>query len=192
MSTPPRERLSAEQFEAFLQQAANDERRFELHHGEIVEKRPTETHAMIAATIVFLLKLWTRERGQGRVLVEAHYRFSQDQEAGNIRVPDVSLRLDPQEPSVKRGFIQGAPDLAVEIQSPSQSVARMRDKAVDYLAHGVRMVWLVYPDQGLLDVYERREGQSEPHITIVLPDDTIPGGELLPGFSVTAAELFAE
>lgn len=68
-------------------------------------------------------------------------------------------------------------------KSPGNTYAELREKARYYLAHGSRMVWLVYP--------EKRE--IEVHTTEVIPlqaTDTLTGGEVLPGFSAPVADIF--
>ncbi len=78
------------------------------------------------------------------------------------------------------------PDLAVEVQSPDQSDKFMVDKAAYYLANGVRMVWLIYPEKRLVEVLT-------PDARYLLNDaDALDGGDVLPGFSLPIGEIFAE
>jgi Uma2 family endonuclease len=79
------------------------------------------------------------------------------------------------------------PDLAIEIKSPSDTVRLMREKAAYYLATGARQVWLVYPAQRIVEVYN-----LEADVEILMVGDTLTGGKLLPGFSLPVVEVFAD
>ena len=79
------------------------------------------------------------------------------------------------------------PDLAVEIKSPDDTVKEMREKAAYYLAHGVRLVWLVYPHKRLVEVY-----RPDADVEILAVGDVLTGGEVLPGFSIPVADVFAD
>jgi len=83
-----------------------------------------------------------------------------------------------------QGFIYGAPDLAVEIVSPSQKEPQMLAKANEYFHYGTQVVWLVYPRQKTIEVHT--PGKA---IKYGL-GDTIPGGDLLPGFSLSVSQVF--
>ena len=76
------------------------------------------------------------------------------------------------------------PELAIEIQSPKQSDKFMVDKGKMYLAKGAKLVWIVYPRQQLVEVLT----PSERHLLTI--NDTLTGGDVLPGFSVQIREIF--
>jgi Uma2 family endonuclease len=85
-----------------------------------------------------------------------------------------------------RGYLPLAPDLAVEILSPSNTAAEMARKLADYFGHGTRLVWLVDPDAREITVH------AAGAIPRLLRDaDTLDGGDVLPGFSTPVAALFA-
>ena len=79
------------------------------------------------------------------------------------------------------------PDLAIEIKSPDDTIQEMRDTAAYYLANGSRLVWLVYPNYRLIEVY--RLGAD---IQILGEEDTLTGGDVLPGFELPVREVFAD
>ena len=118
----------------------------------------------------------------GRVAVEARYKPEGDNV--NARLPDVSFRRTKDEP-VKRGPVIGMPDLAVEIKSPDDTNQQMRETAAYYLEHGCKMVWLVYPEQRLLEVY-----QPDLDLQILLEKDIVDGGDVLPNFQMAVATIF--
>lgn len=108
---------------------------------------------------------------------------------GNIRSPDVSLmrreRLPEGKPPV--GFIDGAPDLAVEIVSPSEDQKDLLQKVGEYFESGAQEVWLLFPERK--QVYRYRAPLD---VEVLHENDTLTGGDLLPGFAVRVGELFEE
>src|SRR5436190_17894040 len=84
-----REKITAAQFDAFLEQPENANRRFELISGEIVEKMPTQLHAAIISLVNFFLMLYLREHPLGYALIEARYRLPGNDE--NDLIPDLSF-----------------------------------------------------------------------------------------------------
>ena len=158
------------------------DRRFELIHGEIIEKMPTQLHAFIVQMLSGFLFVFLRENPIGYALIEARYRAPGDEH--NDRIPDLSFITKARGPLVARGPAPYMPDLAVEVQSPGQSDQFMADKAAYYLQNGTRMVWLIYPDRQLAEVLQ----PGERHL--LTADGTLDGGDVLPGFSVPLADLF--
>ncbi len=166
--------------------AANPDRLFELVHGELVEKVPTEEHAHIAGIIAgeFHLYLKLHPAINGRFGVEARFRPVGDQT--NDRMPDVFLRYTDA-PRVKQGPVVGMPDVTVEIKSPDDTYREMRERADYYLNNGCRMVWLIFPDKQLVEVY-----QPDTDIQILQSGDTIKGGTVIPDFELVVDALFAD
>ena len=78
-----------------------------------------------------------------------------------------------------------APDLVVEVVSPSDTIREVNDKAFMWLGHGVRLVWLVYPETRTVDVY--RSGRA---VTTLTEDDSLDGLDVLPGFTCAVSEVF--
>ena len=94
------------EFEKFLALAENCDRYFELIHGEIVEKVPTEEHGLIAANICGFLWQYTRQSGFGRAVIEVRIRMLDDNY--NSRQPDVAFFADTDPPDGEAW--PGAPD----------------------------------------------------------------------------------
>jgi Uma2 family endonuclease len=111
-------------------------------------------------------------------------------EAGQIRIPDVAFIAKSRFAgrSVKpTAFWELGCDLAVEVISPSNTVREMRRKLDDYFSAGVRMVWYVYLEPREIVVY------TSPQSSVTLrDDDVLDGGTVLPGFSVTVSDVYAE
>ena len=171
-------------FDAFLAQPENQDRRFELINGEIVEKLPTEQHGYIAGLIVTAINNFTLPRRLGLAAVEARHRNRNDQY--NDRIPDVSFTKERRQ-LVAQGSVTRFPDLVVEIRSPDDSVQGMRDKAADYIKHGVSIVWLIHPRLRFVEVYRPNRD-----IEILGTMDQLRGDEVLPGFTVPVSYVFTE
>jgi Uma2 family endonuclease len=77
------------------------------------------------------------------------------------------------------------PDLAVEIQSPSNTVKEMHRKAEYYLTHGTKMVWVVYAEVQAVEVV------TDSEITLLSVCDTLTADDILPDFGMPVANIFA-
>lgn len=171
---------TASEYEAMASQ--HPDKRLELIDGEVIEKVPTQIHAAIVSLVNFFIMLYLRETPIGHALIEARYRAPGDDE--NDRIPDLSFISADKGPLVRQGPAPYMPDLAVEVQSPGQSDRFMADKAAYYLAHGARMVWLVYPEKHLVEVLTPTERY------LLTLHETISGGDVLPGFSLLVKDIF--
>lgn len=174
--------ITIAQFEEILKLPENQDRLLELINGEIVEKMPTEEHGMINTNLSIALGLFARQTKSGRVGSEVRYQTAEEDR--NSRLPDISF-TSAKRPVVKKGSVPHFPDLAVEIKSPDDSIRQLREKAEYYLENGVAMVWLVYPEQRMVEVYTV-DGEVE----ILLEGDVVSGGAVLPDFTMPVAEIF--
>lgn len=182
LSVLTREQLyTVDEFEELLKLPENAGRLLELIDGEIVEKMPTEEHGSIALNIGAELRAYLRTIRRGIAGTEVRYQTGKDER--NSRLPDISISI-ANRPLVKDGAVIGMPDLAVEIKSPDDSLKEMREKAEYYLANGTQIVWLVYPHQRCVEVY------TLDTIELLCADDLLTGGDLLPDFSLSVAEIF--
>lgn len=158
-----------------------------LLEGDLYEMTPTEgRHGGIAANVAGPLWAFVLPRRLGRVYV-AKTGFILSRDPDTLMAPDVAFvraeRLPPLED--QRGFLELAPDLAVEIVSPSERGARLANKIRVHLAAGTRMVWVVDPDHGTALVY-----RPEAAPTMLARGDTLDGGDVLPGFRLAMEDLF--
>lgn len=178
MIAPPA-RMTEEEF----LRLPHDGHKWELVNGEAQEVPAGYEHDIIAGTILSLLRPYAR--GHGFVAgSQAGFRMVN----GNIRSPDVSFmfksRMVDGKPS--KTFQFGAPDLCIEIISPSEEPAGMRQKVEEYFASGTQQVWHLFPDTLQVTVYT-----SPTEAFFYQADDEITLRELLPGFTCRASELFA-
>jgi Uma2 family endonuclease len=159
----------------------------QLVRGEVIETMPPGgQHGAIAVILVTLLRLWAQRSAGGYVGVEAGYVLGRDPDT--VRGPDVSyVRANRIPPSgVPEGFWTLAPDLAVEIVSPSETADEVREKVRDFLSAGTPLVWTIYPRTGEV-VAHTADGVARTYSG----EDVLEYHDVLPGFSCKAAELFA-
>ncbi len=163
---------------------------FELIDGELFTMtQPGNTHGLLAAEIAFYLRLFTKAQGLGQVTVESgyhppDYRYT-------LLGPAVAFtRYDRMPDPQPDKFVPAMPDLAVEILSPSDTLAAARRKAEVYLLNGTAVVWLVQPEQRGVDVCRLING-SHLQIEFVDHDGTLSGENILPGFELEVSNIFA-
>jgi Uma2 family endonuclease len=173
-------KITAQDFEAFIQQPANTERLFELIGGEIVEVVSNGYSSEIGAFFVALLMQWGRSTGRvtgadgGYIVMDERY------------IPDAAYISKARQPEPSRAsYNPNAPDLAVEVLSPTNELAQMRVKVVNYLRAGT-VVWVVDPDKKQVEVYVPN---AAPVILDI--DDTLDGSTLLPDLSIAVKDIFA-
>jgi Uma2 family endonuclease len=179
-------RLTVEDYERFLELPENEDRRFELVNGEIEEKMPNEQHAVVNSFLHGELYIFLKTNPLGRLTIEA--RYSPKSDALNDRIPDIAFTQNERlQPVVKQGAAPTMPDLIIEVQSPGQSMKKMREKAAYFIANGAKLVWLVYPHKRLVEVL-RANGESD----ILTVEDALSGEDILPGFELPVLQLFEE
>ncbi|MGH7542510.1 MAG: Uma2 family endonuclease [Gemmatimonadota bacterium] len=177
--------LTIEEFERL----PDDESRMELVRGRVVQEPPAGMdHGRLANAVAFFLTGYVRRHGLGEVFT-ADTGFVLFERPPTVRAPDVAFvardRLPAPEESV--GFGRLAPDLAVEVVSPSNTAVEILQKVEDYLDSGTRLVWVVEARRRSVTVYRSRD-----EIRLLQEGDELGGfDDVLPGFSVRVAELFA-
>jgi Uma2 family endonuclease len=177
-----RKLYSVQEFWDIENQPENADRILELIEGEIVEKMPSFTPSRIASRINRVVGNFVDKRHLGYVTGEAGgYVIS----PGNVFNPDVGYISKERLPEVPEREAPVPPDLAVEVKSPTDSKRAMRRKAEKYLSAGTRLVWLVFPEQQLVEVYTPDED-----VQVVGIDGTLDGGDVLPGFRLPVREIF--
>jgi Uma2 family endonuclease len=147
---------------------------------------PTEQHGLIQVNIATELRNHTKPRSLGRVTAEPRHQTPDDRY--NSRLPDIAFTSKERAlPLVTKGAVQQMPDLVVEIQSPDDSLRKMRDKAAYYLANGARLVWLVLPEKRLVEIYRANDD-----IDVLTENDSLDGEDVLPGFTLPVRDIFTE
>jgi Uma2 family endonuclease len=159
--------------------------RLELVRGHVVREPPSGfDHSEISMGIGSALRLFVREHGLGRV-VGAECGFVLFDEPPTVRAPDAAFVREDRLDFDRTRFAPLAPDLAVEVLSPSNTMSEIHDKVLDYLDAGSSLVWVVDPYSRTITVYRSRE-----EIRLIGADGEIEGGDVLPGFRCKVSELF--
>ncbi len=169
-----------------LEALPDDGLRHELEAGFLVaEPQPFPLHAQIQTRLVAILDEFVRPRGLGEVLSNAGFLLARDPDT--VRGPDVSFVARDRWVTQARPnrFFPGAPDLAIEILSPSNRAGEMRAKAADYLSAGSQLVWIVNPDQQSVTAYRSLLAPQR-----LFDGDELSGEGVLPGFTIGIDSIF--
>lgn len=165
-----------------------DGKDYELVDGELVERNMGWNSSRIGGELYFFLRAHNQQTPQGWVVpADASYQCFPDA-PGKVRKPDVSFvrfeRLSPQhEPT---GHCPIAPDLAAEVVSPNDLYEEVEEKVVEYVAAGVKLVWVINPAKRSVRVH-RADGT----ITDLGESDELNGEDVIPGFRCRVGDLFA-
>ena len=169
-------------FEEFLRLPEEPGKHYELSEGElIVEPSPAFWHNSIRNRVARRLQDFVQSHALGAVTVENDFRLAPN----IVRNPDVAFiataRLKHIDIDVSP--IEGAPTLAVEVVSPSNSAQDMLLKEHQYLSAGCEAVWVVYPTLGLVTV---RNSTGMREVRNLLPEAQPFMGNI---FSMILAEI---
>jgi Uma2 family endonuclease len=152
----------------------------------VSEPPPGGRHGSVTAAVAGILRAHVKEHRLG-VVFAGDSGFVLARKPDTVRGPDVAFvsreRFERSGDTV-RAFA-GAPDLAVEVLSPSNTPAAMHSKVADYLAAGTRRVWVVDPEAQTVTVYASLLG---PHR--LGEEETLEGDDVVPGFRVRVGEIF--
>ncbi|MCA9142425.1 MAG: Uma2 family endonuclease [Planctomycetaceae bacterium] len=164
-----------------------DGKSFELVHGQLVEKNMGFESSFVGLQLSFFLVRYCYSKGLGWVLpADASYQCFAD-DPTKVRKPDVSFIQASRLAASQRptGHCQIAPDLAVEVVSPNDLFEDVSRKVDEYLAAGVRLVWVIDPKAERVFIYRHDESA-----TILTNKDSLDGEDVVPGFLCAIADLF--
>ena len=164
----------------------SDDERWELLDGELVMvPAPNMPHQRVATDLVSLLNVFVKERGLGSVYSAPTDVVLSDH---NVVQPDLLFISKAREHIITHANVQGAPDLAVEIRSPSTADRDLMVKRRLYAEHGVREYWLVDPDAMTVTVLLLGERGYEDMGTYQAGETL--ASQTVEGFSVDLDEVF--
>jgi Uma2 family endonuclease len=162
---------------------------YEVVDGEIKEKIVGVEESEIASLLYGFLFMFLRQHRLGKALIEVLFRI--DQGKDQQRRPDVAFVSHSKWPSNRRAprvsVWDIVPDLAVEVVSPTNTAAEVHRKIHEYFEAGVIRVWVIYPEQKNIYIYD-----SPKRIQVLQVGDELDGGDLIPGFRLPLAALFED
>ena len=143
-------------------------------------------HGRTVANLTILLGIFIKPRRLG-TMITSDTGILLDHARHTVREPDIgyfsaeNMSLDADIP----GYSEVIPDLVVEVASPNDTVQSIHDKALMWLYYGVRLVWVGFPDERMVDVYP-----AGGDVFTLSENDTLDGGDALPGFSCKVSDIF--
>jgi Uma2 family endonuclease len=172
--------LTVEDFVRLPESVGGRDVRYELVEGELVTVSPGMLpHNLVRDNALVTLMGFLQDKKLGMVIsLQSFHLFG-----NTVRIPDLAFIRSGRD-LARDAPIEGAPDLAIEVVSPSNRPREIDRRISDYFAAGCKRVWVLYPEHrevyihGIAGVTKRK------------PEDLLEDPELLPGFSVKVASLF--
>jgi Uma2 family endonuclease len=179
--TPTKPKITLAEYHAFCDLPENQNRTFELIEGEFVEKMASWKPSEIAMLIGYFFITYLRENPIGSITGEqGGYVINED----TIFMPDVAYVSYERLGAEPRREALVAPDIAIEIKSPSDTKRALRKKMEIYIANGTKIAWLIFPDEQIVEVYT----QHDDVITLGI-DDVLSGSDVLPNFTLAIKDV---
>ena len=172
--------------EAFMA-LPDDGHHYEIINGELIDMGNSGAlHGYVCSLALAALAGYILPKKLG-VILDSSTAFKMKN--GNKRSPDIAFfakeRLQGMA-VLPSGYLEGAPDLAVEVLSPGNTVEEIEDKLTEYFENGSRLVWVIHPTQHYVLVYR---SAHEPD-RLLKEKDSLDGEEVIPGFTLAIADLF--
>jgi Uma2 family endonuclease len=162
--------------------------RRELVDGEVIEMTPAGgVHGDVTGKVYRPLAGHVEAHRLGKVVVgDVGFVLALPSDPERVRAPDVAFISTRKLPDgrLPQGFVAGAPDLAVEVLSPSENPVEVQQKVRDYLEAGTRLVWVVAPRARTVTVY-RPDGSAR----LVREPESLDGEDVVPGLAIPLADL---
>ncbi len=182
--------ITADDFFEMVQEPEYADRLVELVGGEIVDMPlPNPIHAAVLVTLSSALNNYVKQNGLGRVLGgDAPFVLERNAEGRDtVRGLDIAYVSKERLPGkLPRKPLLVAPELAVEVISPSNKAEDIEKKIQQLLIAGTKLVWIIYPDLRTVNVHS-----TDGSVTLLESDD-LTGGHVLPGFEIAVRDIFAD
>ncbi|MBI2760994.1 MAG: Uma2 family endonuclease [Chloroflexi bacterium] len=180
-SAPQPHLLTAEE----LMELPDDGNAYELDEGRLVIMPPAKYRSSrVSARVLIRVGSFVERHDLGACTGEQGGVVLQ-RGPDIVRAPDVTFVRKNRLLSDIPGYFEGAPDLVVEFLSPSDRMARVLRKVKQYLAAGVRLIWVIDPEDRTAFIY--RPGRD---VIILDEDGVLDGEDVLPGFSLALSEIW--
>ena len=162
--------------------------RYDLIRGELYRMSPAGArHGEIAMEIGWRIKTFVAEHRLGTVYA-AETGFLLGRDPDTLLAPDVAFVQTDRLPESAQaeGFLALAPDLVVEVVSPSDTSRYVSDKVLTYLDAGCQLVWVVEPERRTVTAWT-----PDRMARVIMAGQRVDGGDVLPGFGLDLADIFA-
>ncbi len=183
-----RQLISAERFFDIVGSPVYEDRSLELVEGEIIEmSKPSGLHGQITFLLGLKIGIHVVENELGTVTAaETGFLLERNPDGRDtVRALDIAFLSRAKAPAIlPDSLVDVAPDLAVEVISPSNKVADMHRKVRQLLAAGTALLWIVHPETRTVEVHTRSGA------TTFEGDDVLSGGDVLPGFEIRVRDIF--
>ena len=148
---------------------------------------PGHMHGSVQARITTELGIQGERAEFGRVFTEVGIVMSRSPDS--VLAPDVAFVVKSNLPvrESPEGYLETIPDLVVEVRSKNDSRVHLDRKVADYIAAGVRIVWVVDPAARSVTAHRGDSGQH-----VFLEADTVTIDDVIPGFQVAVGDIFRE
>jgi Uma2 family endonuclease len=169
-----------------------DDPQYELIEGELSEMSPTgERHGDVTSELNMIVRQHVKVNKLGRVTAaETGYILYKNPDPyvkDTVLAPNVGfIAKERAAPKAAEGFVNGAPDLAIEVVPPSDRYSKIAKKVELYLRYGTRLVLIVDADEQII-VQHTSAGTK-----IFARDDILDFGDVLPGLNIRVRDIFEE
>lgn len=162
-----------------------DQGRCELVRGKIIRMNPPgSAHGRIVMRIAGPMHVFVEAHELG-VVYGAETGFLLERDPDTVRAADVAfVRHDRVPPADFNGYIDGAPNLAVEVLLPSDRASDVNAKVRDWLAGGAQLVWVVDPRNRLVTVHRAADESI-----VTSEAGTLDAEAVLPGFQLEVVDV---
>ena len=170
-----------------LFQLPNDGYKYELVEGKLISMAPTGgKHGKVTARLTWLLAEYVEAHDLG-VICGAETGFILQRTPDRVRAPDVSFVAKARIPATgePETYWPFAPDLAVEVVSPSDRFADIEAKGGEYFQAGTQLVWVIDPGSRSIFVYRSAQG-----VRTLGEAEELSGENVLPGFACWVSRCF--
>lgn len=185
---PPKTGLmTVDEFLEWVNLPENADKRWELIEGVPVEMPPSsKVNTIIAMLIGSFLNMWILDKNLGYVTgADGGYQMSKH----SSFQPDVAYISHTQVNGLEGNIFDNPPSLAVEVISPSERPRKIMQKIETYLASGTILVWIVYPEEKVVDVWRSMSDGSLNKRKFEI-GDILSGEDVLPNFTLEVAKIF--
>src|SRR5258705_9238563 len=159
--------------------------RYELIKGELLTMSPAGAeHGAVIMNLAAPLAIYVKNRNLG-IVFGAETGFTLDRNPDTVMAPDIAFIRRERTTEISQGYFEGAPDLAVEVSSPSDRKSRVAKKVEQWLQAGSLAVWVVDPQTRTVSVHERDVDTIR-----LTAEDVLDADDIVRGFRMPVSDIF--